>query len=187
MMHVNTLIDRLVATINTGYRELLPPELVPPALRVAELDGYYDWHIRPAELLDKITLLEAHLPLPFPASYRSLVTRYAFPCFDFGPMNLDANTQEETRRDIAVFHREHEDIARYLMHYRLIRIGDLVDGSHSLVCFDAHACAPGEEPPLVRLSLEAPGDVSTPPEISPIASSFPTLLASLLSGGPGEA
>ena len=86
-MNSDALIDAFVRKINRSPRRRIREEDIPERLREggAEFGLYYDWTIQRFDHINWIEPLEARLPAPLPPAYRSLVTRYIFPAFEWPP------------------------------------------------------------------------------------------------------
>ncbi|BDG05997.1 hypothetical protein [Anaeromyxobacter oryzae] len=112
--------------------------------------------IRPISAAPWIGELEVRLPRPFPPSFRSLVTRYAFAAFDLGPAHLFANEGEPTGED-ELARRIFADrtLATVLLQAGYVQIGMSVDGAfYDPVCLDMNERGRGGEYPLVRMDHE---------------------------------
>ena len=97
-MNTDEKIDELVKQINAAPREPKLAYEVPPSVRLKAVhDETYesrDWNIMSCDTIDWVEDLEAKLPGRFPKSFRSLITRYIFPQFEIGDLELLANTPE---------------------------------------------------------------------------------------------
>src|SRR4051812_35911436 len=58
--------------------------------------------LRRVESAPWVEPLEAKLPRRFPASFRSLITRYTFPAFDAGGLSFFSNTGSDLREELGV-------------------------------------------------------------------------------------
>jgi hypothetical protein len=154
-MKVDTLIDRMVQKVNTSPRDPKYEGEVPVALRLAEDDlGLFDWRITRSSRVDWIDSLEEQLPARFPRSFRSLVTRYEFPAFDFGPIFLFANTAEGV--DDELRHEISEDVplSEILLRNGFLQFGRPTTGGYDPICFEAGRKTGSEEYPIVRVDSE---------------------------------
>ncbi len=187
-MNIDQMVDSIVEVVNYGYREPMPENEVPQALRQADIDGYFDWRIapiNPAEGAPWIDDLEARLEVPLPPSFRSLVTRYEFPSFELGIVHLFANTSQGTARELRTMAFADTALAELLKENRIIPFGQMFGGHSNLVCFDGRSVEDGEYP-VVHLDWQAAtqGELRI---VTELAASFASMLVGLLAAGPGEA
>lgn len=162
-MNTDAKIDDWVAHVNASHREPLFDDEAPSSVVVGEPTGedypLWDWNIKRYSNIDWIEAMQARLPAPFPSSFRSLVSRYIFPEFDFGPLCLLANTPEK----IAPLHElrsviEHdEDLARVIIECGYLPFARPATGDFDLVCFDSNANsnAKDDEFSIVRIDHES--------------------------------
>lgn len=101
-----------------------------------------------------IVALEAKLPKRFPASFRSLVTRYSFPAFDAGALSFFANLGDGSDEELSVALFRDRTLADATLKAGYIQFGRPVSGSYDPICFDANQRAKNREFPIVRLSHE---------------------------------
>jgi hypothetical protein len=174
------MIDVFVQAMNAAFREPKQDWEVPESLRTFELDGYYGWRIGSADFEKRIAKLEAKLPVPLPASFRSFFARYAFPAFELGPVVLYGNTVEGTRYELDQMVFANAVLSEVLFAERLIQIGRLINWHPDPVCFDAREPAAGNEYPLVRVDHEEATRNRRAPVVATISPSFATVIAPLL-------
>jgi hypothetical protein len=95
MNNLDIAVDHFVQRVNGNPRPRKFNDEV--ALSVAEPSEYdpdeWSWSIRPYKV-NWISEVEARLPRKFPEIFRSLVTRYIFPEFEWGEVLFFANTPE---------------------------------------------------------------------------------------------
>ena len=101
-----------------------------------------------------ITKLEQRLPKALPASFRSLVTRYAFTPFDAGGLSFFANmgTDDLDEMSVAIF--QDRIITEATLNAGYIQFARPATGSYDPVCFDATRAVSNREFPIVRLDHE---------------------------------
>lgn len=130
-MNLHELIDRLATSIAEGGHVIQPISEAP-------------W----------ITKLEQRLPKRLPASFRSLVTRYAFPPLQVGGLELFGNmgTDDLDEMSIAIF--QDAIIAEGTMRAGYIQFARPDTGSYDPICFDARRTVNNREFAIVRLDHE---------------------------------
>jgi hypothetical protein len=178
------VIDAFVARVNGSPRELLLYNEVPEALRdgPAQRDGWdLPWAIRPAPPPCLwIDAFEAKLPGRLPRSYRSLVTRYLFPAFDVGPVQLFACTggavEDAWELARAVFHERH--LCTPLLAAGFVQFGRRAGGSYDPICFDFNRRSNDGECPVVQLDHEAALVGDRAQVVAELADSFLALVGS---------
>jgi len=102
-----------------------------------------------------IDTLEASLPQRFPASFRSLVTRYSFPSFEAGGLSFFENQSIDgsgDRLSAAIF--IDRIIADATLKAGYIQFARPAGGSYDPVCFDARHSVSNREFPIVQLDHE---------------------------------
>lgn len=101
-----------------------------------------------------ITQLEQRLPKRLPASFRSLVTRYAFPPLRVGELSLYGNqgTAGVEEMSIAIF--QDPIIAEGTLRAGYIQFARPASGNYDPICFDARHAVSNREFPIVRLDHE---------------------------------
>jgi len=152
-MELDAEIDKLVTKINALPKEPLLSEDVPEALRIGPPDhnGQYRWNIKKTGFNIWISPLEKKLPRKFPPSYFSLISRYTFPAFEFGPIFLFGNTGEKIRWEL--HHRIFQDefMSRILFANGFLKIGQPEEPAYDPICFDMQR---EKEGPLVQIDHE---------------------------------
>jgi hypothetical protein len=130
-MNVHELIDRLAVSIAQAGHVIQPISEEP-------------W----------ITQLEQRLPKRLPVSFRSLVTRYAFPPLQVGELSLFGNmgTDDVEEMSNAIF--QHPIIAEGTLRAGYIQFARPATGNYDPICFDARRTATNREFPIVRLDHE---------------------------------
>lgn len=130
-MNVHELIDRFVAS-------------------VAQSGGIF----QPIVDAPWIAELERKLPTRLPASFRSLVTRYAFATFEVGGLSFYANmgTDDEDEMTVAIF--RDRLIAEATLKAGYIQFARPATGSYDPICFDGRGTLRNREFPIVRLDHE---------------------------------
>jgi hypothetical protein len=100
-----------------------------------------------------INEIEHRLKLRFPASFRSLIDRYAFPLLDIGEVELFANEGDGSEYDLT--HAPFRDpiMSPWLMEHQLIHIGHPYIGNYDPVCIDLSR-NDLVETPIVQLNHE---------------------------------
>lgn len=101
-----------------------------------------------------IEALETKLPRRFPASFRSLTTRYAFPPFDAGGISFFANTGDDSPEELSAAMFNDRGIAEATLKAGYIQFARPESGSYDPICFDARRAASNREFPIVRLDHE---------------------------------
>ncbi len=99
--------------------------------------------------------LEAKLPKRFPASFRSLITRYSFAAFDCGELSFFANLGDGADEDLSVAIFRDRFISDATLQAGFVQFARPVCGSYDPVCFDANRSRNRREFPIVRLDHEA--------------------------------
>lgn len=130
-MNVHEVINRLVASIAQAGHVIQPISDAP-------------W----------ISQLEQRLPKRLPASFRSLVTRYAFPPLQVSELSLYGNmgTDDVEEMSIAIF--QDPIIAEATMRAGYIQFARPATGNYDPICFDARRTVTNREFPIVRLDHE---------------------------------
>jgi len=109
---------------------------------------------RKIESASWIDALETKLPKRFPVSYRSLVTRYAFPAFDAGGIHFFANSGNPSLDELTVAIFSDLNIADVTRQAGYIQFARPEGGSYDPICFDARRFAKNREYPIVRVNHE---------------------------------
>lgn len=159
-MKCDQLIDAMVAHINTSEREPAWPEDVPVPLRCSrestpdsDTSRFTDWQIVAADNFAHIAKLEERLGFPFPPSFRSLVCRYRFPEFEFGPIVFFSNTGEARPRDLELRMFADRVMSPQLLSAGYLQIGTPWSGVYDPICIKAKP--EGVEGPVVELCHES--------------------------------
>lgn len=178
VLEVDSLIDYWVDYINRHPRTRVREDDVPVDLRHGPpMHGiYYDWRVERCKETPWITSIEAILQDPLPACYRSLVTRYAFPAFGFGPIFLLANTGQDLYNEMGSVLLRNQATCRALLDSGFIQIARPLTGEADPICFDFNHLDDIGEPRLVRIyqsSVLASGELDIAEVIAP---SFQNLL-----------
>ncbi len=118
--------------------------------------GMWDWNIKPFENIDWIEDLEARLLIRFPTSFHSLITRYIFPQFDFGPLQFLANTPEGVEKSCelrtGIF--EDEYLSTSLLQNGFVQFARPAGGSYDPICFDTNNKSTSIEYSIVNIDHE---------------------------------
>ena len=101
-----------------------------------------------------VEALEAKLPRRFPASFRSLVTRYAFPPFDAGGLSFFANTGGDSPEELGAAIFNDRAIADATLKAGYMQFARPEGGGYDPICFDARRAASNREFPIARLDHE---------------------------------
>jgi hypothetical protein len=101
-----------------------------------------------------IATIEGNLGLALPGAYRSLVTRYTFPSFELGDVELFANLGDGSDHDLTVAPFRDPFLSKWLMEHHLIHFASMASGSYDPVCFDLRGLKSDAEPPIVQLDHE---------------------------------
>jgi hypothetical protein len=130
-MNVHELVDQFVACVAQAGNIFQPIEGAP-------------W----------LRELEGKLPKRLPASFNSLITRYAFPSFEVGKLSFFANmgTDDVDEMRVAIF--KDRLIAEATLSSGYVQFARPASGSYDPVCFDATQAVSNREFPIVRLDHE---------------------------------
>ena len=154
-MNIDSKIDVFVSKVNTSPREPLPPDEVPDFLRIGNPDKYgqFMWSIKESDcdwIQGWFEAFEHELHLKFPPSFQYLLSRYAFPAFQCGPVFLYANTGYEllSEQDFSWEFKERlfkdKSLANALLPAGYLQIGNPNDCNYDPVCFDTNNSNNGE-------------------------------------------
>lgn len=174
---IDYLINRFVEGINSRPREPVHPKDAPSSVLVGQPSYYdtYDWRIMPFLDIDWIEPLEQRLGLQIPPVYRSLVTHYVFPAFEFGGLFFFANTPEGTAyyefRN-RLFLDEH--MSPKLLSAGYLQFGNPHEGEYNPVCFDMNR-ASSLDAAIVEIDHEGilcDDEIVVVREIAPALASF---------------
>jgi len=151
-MELDAVIDDFVARINTAPREALPPEDVPAWLRGGPADKYgqFMWSIKKADC-HWIYGLDQKLPIRFPPSFHSLISRYAFPGFQLGPIFFFGNSGENLYWELQYKIFADECMSRTLLENGFLQIGHPEEPNYDPICFDMNR---GKEGSIVQIDHE---------------------------------
>lgn len=164
-MGIDSKIDAFVARINSSPREHLFPEEVPEELRIGTPNkiGQFLWKIIKSDcdwISGWFEAFEQELHMKFPPSFQSLMSRYAFPAFQCGPVFLYANTGYELKseHDFTWEFKERifldKGLANVLLPAGYLQIGNPDGGIYDPVCFDTNNNNNYGEYPIVRIDHE---------------------------------
>ena len=183
MADVDKLIDLFVEKINASTLELFFEEDVPAFLREGDPDEYglCKWKVRKKSFLDRVIELEKRLPVRFPDSYRSLISRYLFPAFEIGPIMLFANTGENTFWELSTRLFEDEYMSPFLLQRGFLQFGNPYFYDYDPVCFDSSRPV-GREYPIVRIDHEEILCDSTIETVDDISTSFTDFVRDFIDG-----
>ena len=110
---------------------------------------------RKVESAPWIDALETKLPRRLPVSFRSLVTRYAFPSFEAdGLYFLENQGVDDSRDELSVAIFKDQFIADVTLKSGYIQFARPEGGSYDPICFDARYAVSNREFPIVRLDHE---------------------------------
>ncbi len=98
--------------------------------------------------------LEDKLAKRFPASFRSLLTRYAFQSFGASGLSFFSNTGTAAEKELSVAIFKDKVIAETTLKSGYIQFARPESGSYDPVCFDVRHARSNREFPLVRLDHE---------------------------------
>jgi len=174
---VDQLIDEFVATVNARPHERQAEQDVPAALRRGKPDGsWLNWEVCPSNDANWLGAFEAKLPARLPPSFRSLVSRYAFPSIKVPPIQLLPNTGENVYYEFRNRVFADKSLAEILLQNGLLQFAQPAEGDYDPVCFDTKRRASSGECPIVRVDHEeilCNSRIKIRQEIAP---SFPDLL-----------
>jgi len=178
--NADNLIDDFVAAVNAGHREPIALSDCPPSVCVDQSGqhGYCDWRIKHSTEIDWVAPLEARLHKRFPTLYRSLITRYVFPSFELGDIQVFANTAEGSdfhELRTRLFSDEH--MAKFLLPNGYVQFGMWLDyKQYDAVCFDTNRSAGSDDHPIVQIDHEAILCYDTINVIKDLAGSFEEMI-----------
>ena len=109
---------------------------------------------RKIEMAPWIDVLESKLPRRLPSSFRSLVTRYAFPSFDVDALILFGNTGLNQEDDLTELIFRDRMMAQAMLKNGYIQFARPETGSYDPICFDASRSVANREFGIVRLDHE---------------------------------
>jgi hypothetical protein len=158
-MNTDDLIDAFVVKVNSSNREPGFEDNIPPSVRVGAANdiGTIDWNIKPYPRITWVEKLEQKISKPLPRSYKSLISRCIFPCFEVGPVSFLGNTPEglvfkldELRTGIF----EDKISSGFLLRNSYIQFAHPSGGGYDPICFDADRTAKKNECPIVQVDHE---------------------------------
>ena len=109
---------------------------------------------RKIETAPWIDVLEGKLPRRLPASFRSLVTRYAFASFDLNGLTFFGNTGLNQEHDLTELIFRDPMMAQAMLENGYIQFARPQTGDYDPICFDARRSAANREFGIVRLDHE---------------------------------
>jgi hypothetical protein len=137
-------IDALVAHVNSSAREPHWLNDAPALVRVS--GGAYpssddpdltEWRIVATDNSARISALEQRLGRLFPPSFRSLICRYSFPSFEFGPIDFFSNTGEALSSELEVAIFADPVMSPQLLSAGYLQIGRPWSGVYDPICIEA--------------------------------------------------
>ncbi len=153
---VDLLVDRFVAKVNHLPRRRIREEDIPLALRRggAQFGLYYSWMIQPFRYVTWIHNLEERIGRKFPPAFRSLITRYIFPSFDFSNIILLANTGQSLYTELTRAIFRDRVLSDTLTANGFVQFARPISGDYDPVCFDFGRQNSEGECPIVRIDHE---------------------------------
>jgi hypothetical protein len=127
-----------------------------------------------------IDTLEQGLPKRLPPSFSSLVRRYTFAPFEWGPLFFFGNSKAQHEHDLPAAVLRDRAMWNTTLRAGFIRFAQSAGGNYDAVCFDARAPQRNREFRIVRLDHESiliKQQIDVREEIAP---SFVALVESLL-------
>lgn len=152
-MDIDAIVDAFVEAVNATEQEPLPPDEVPKSLRIGEADKYgqFRWKICRADHKSWVETPERNLPIQFPPSYLSFISRYTFPAFKFGPIFFFGNTGQDINWELSKRIFIDEIMSPFLLQNGYLQIGNPYQYNYDPICFDTKK---GGEYPIVQLDHE---------------------------------
>jgi len=187
MLGIDSNIDAFVARVNSSQRAPLDPEDVPEQLRIEMPDKYgqFMWSIKKSKchwMEGWFEAFDQKFHLKFPPSFQSLMSRYAFPAFQCGPVFLYANTGYEIQlaQDFTWEFKERifkdKGLVEALLPAGYLQIGNPHETDYDPICFDTKNCTDNGECPIVGIDHEEILCRSKIRVVKVIASSFLELI-----------
>lgn len=182
----DALVDRFVEFVNAGDHEPIWESDSPPSVRGKGIDDdgiYFDWQVNPQPNIDWIETLEERLGFRLPEIHRSLVSRYTFPCFDFGGFSFSGNSIEGTD-----FHEFRDRLfldtgmSDTLLPNHYLQFGNPDTGGYDPICMDMNRPDDTGDYPVVWLEHESilcHGKIDVIAEITP---SFQDMMTKIMDG-----
>jgi hypothetical protein len=186
-MTIDSKIDAFVSKVNSSPREPLSPDEVPEFLRIGSPNKYgqFMWSITKSDcdwIQGWFEAFEHEMHLKFPTSFQSLMSRYAFPAFQCGPVFLYANTGYELQsaQDFTWEFRERifrdKGLVESLLPAGYLQIGNPHETDYDPICFDTKNRTDNGEYPIVGIDHEEILCWSKIRVVKVIASSFLELI-----------
>jgi hypothetical protein len=154
---IDRAVDQFVTVVNNSRRSVkLQDEIAPSVAEPSTEDpDYWEWSIRRTDT-SWIPEVEQRLPHAFPAIFRSLVSRYIFPAFEWRKVSFFANTPEKIGYEghelrVAIFRDAR--LFDVLASNGYTQFGQPATGSYDPVCFGPTDRS-GIDAPVVRLDHE---------------------------------
>lgn len=163
---LDACVDEFVERVNRSARRRIRADDVPERLRVGDPDyGHrFDWRIERCTHTPWIPAIESILRQPLPAAYRSLVTRYVFPAFEWGPLWFLSNTGMNLYNELSAVLLRNRSAAHGLIDAGFIQFAWPATGDADPVCFDTRHPGVDGEPRIVQIRqtslLSGPVDVA---------------------------
>ena len=153
---VDQLVNQFVDVVNRMPRRRIREEDIPLGLRQggAEFGLYYSWTIQKFKPIHWIEPLEEKLGHRLPPSFRSLITRYIFPSFEFSPLILLANTGQALYNELSTAVFRDRLLSQALLKNGYAQFARPNSGDYDPVCFDFNRPAKNGECPIVRIDHE---------------------------------
>lgn len=101
-----------------------------------------------------VDVLESKLPRRLPASYRNLVTRYAFGSFDAAELMFLGNTGHDLEDDLTISIFHDPIMSRVTLANGYIQFARPTTGSYDPICFNTTKPASNREFAIVQLDHE---------------------------------
>jgi hypothetical protein len=152
----HSLVNRFVYAVNSAPRRRIREEDIPLALRQggAAFGLYYSWTIQSHKSIHWIEPLEHQLGVRLPPVYRSLVTRFVFPSFEFGSLILLANTGQPLYNELSTAIVRDRILSQTLLKNGYAQFARPCSGDYDPVCFDFNRISESGECPVVRIDHE---------------------------------
>ncbi|HHL31135.1 MAG TPA: hypothetical protein ENJ41_01025 [Oceanospirillales bacterium] len=158
MADINKTIDDFIDFVNSNEIEPGFENEIPPSLRTEIVDGvWFKWKIKAHDNINWIKEIEGVTKLPFPRSYKSLVSRYIFPCFDLGPISFLGNIPTGSNFDqqellTGIF--TDTNLSNCLLKNGYLQFGRSSTGSYDPICFDTNRVTNKREYAIFRIDHE---------------------------------
>lgn len=177
-MKIDSYIDECIRKLISFKKEPLYIENIPEELRGEKIfNEYYDWNIIRKDHTSEIDELQKKIPIKFPMSYYSLLSRYCFLGFRLKNIFLYGNTGKKLNYDLETRLFSDKIMSPFLLNNGFLQIGNPEPGNYDPVCFDISRCKKGfKEPQIVQLDHEAILCKSQLKILCKISSSFIELL-----------